>query len=63
MAESRSLPIWPTVRFDDVLVIIQLATRVDEYNIIEDIKSQKANVTIGLLFHDNMNYPKVIREA
>jgi hypothetical protein len=30
---------------------------------IEDIKSQKANVTIGQLLRDNVNYQKVIREA
>jgi len=65
IAETGSPPIrpTPTVRFDDIPVIIPPAARVDEYDIIEDIKSQKANVTIGQLLHDNVNYQKVIREA
>ena len=35
----------------------------DEYNILQDIKDQKANVTIGQLLHDNVNYQKLIRDA
>jgi hypothetical protein len=54
-----------TVRFDDVPVIIKSNPdiRIDEYDIIRDIKDQKANVTIGQLLHDNTNYQKLIREA
>jgi hypothetical protein len=37
--------------------------RVDEYDILQDIKDQKANVTIGQLLHDNANYQKQVREA
>jgi hypothetical protein len=53
------------VRFDDILVIIKTNPdiRIDEYDIIRDIKDQKANVTIGQLLHDNTNYQKLIREA
>ena len=53
----------PSVRFDDVPVVIPADPRVDEYDILGDIKSLKANVTIGQLLHDNVNYQKVIREA
>ena len=35
----------------------------DEYDILADVKAQKANVTIGQLLHDNVNYQKVIRDA
>lgn len=63
MAKSRLPPIRPTVKFDDVPVIIPPPIMVDEYDITKDIKSQKANVTIGQLLHDNVNYQKVIREA
>ena len=52
-----------TVTFDDTPVVIPAFPHVDEYDIIEDIKSQKANVTIGQLLHDNINYQKVIRDA
>jgi hypothetical protein len=54
-----------TVRFDDVAVIIKSNPDIwiDEYDIIRDIKDQKANVTIGQLLHDNTNYQKLIREA
>jgi hypothetical protein len=54
-----------TVRFDDVPVIIKSNPdiRIDENDIIRDIKDQKANVTIGQLLHDNTNYQKLIREA
>jgi hypothetical protein len=53
------------VRFDDIPVIIKTNPdiRIDEYDIIRDIKDQKANVTIGQLLHDNTNYQKLIREA
>ena len=35
----------------------------DEYDIVQDIKDQQANVTIGQLLHDNTNYQKLIRDA
>ena len=63
LGDSGSPPIRMAVTFDDVPVIIPAALRVDEYDIVEDIKSQKANVTIGQLLHDNLNYQKVIRDA
>ena len=63
LAESGPPKIRATVTFDDAPVIIPAALHVDEYNIIEDIKSQKANVTIGQLHHDNINYQRVIRNA
>jgi hypothetical protein len=46
------------VRFDDVPVVIKSNPdiRIDEYDIIRDIKDQKANVTIGQLLHYNTNY-------
>ena len=47
LADSGSPLSRTTVTFDDVPVIIPATLKVDEYNIIEDIKSQKANVTIG----------------
>ena len=50
------------VRFDDIPVIIEPEVKPDDYNIIQDIKDQKANVTIGQLLHDNANYQKLIRE-
>ena len=50
------------VRFDDVLIIIKPERKPDDYDIIQDIKDQKANVTIGQLLHDNTNYQKLIRE-
>ena len=50
------------VRFNDVLIIIEPERRPDDYNIVLDIKDQKANVTIGQLLHDNTNYQKLIRE-
>ena len=34
----------------------------DEYDIIQEIKEQKANATIGQLLHDNPNYQKLVRE-
>ena len=51
------------VRFDDTPVFIEPTRKVDDYDIIQDIKDQKANVTIGQLLHDNANYQKLIREA
>ena len=53
----------PRVRFDDTLVFIEPERKTDDYDIIQDIKYQKANVTIGQLLHDNANYQKLIREA
>jgi hypothetical protein len=43
--------------------IVPKTVRFDDYDIIRDIKDQKANVTIGQLLHDNTNYQKLIREA
>ena len=51
-----------TVRFDENLVIFQPDLKPDEYDIIQDIKEQKANATIGQLLHDNPNYQKLVRE-
>ena len=48
------------VRFDDISVIIEPEVKPDDYDIIQDIKDQKANVTIGQLLHDNVNYQKLI---
>ena len=47
----------PTVIRSDVRI------RVDEYDILQDIKEQKANVTIGQLLHDNANYQKQLKSA
>jgi Fe-S-cluster formation regulator IscX/YfhJ len=60
IADSNPKIVPKTVRFDDVLVIIKSNPdiRIDEYDIIRDIKDQKANVTIGQLLHDNTNYQK-----
>lgn len=63
MAEPGSPPIQPTVKYDDIPVIIPPTLRVDDYDIIGNIKSQKAYVTIGQLLHDNVVHQKVIREA
>ena len=35
----------------------------DQYDILQDIKNQKANVIIGQLLHDNLNYQKQVREG
>ena len=51
-----------TVRFNEIPVIIQPDPKPDEYDIIQDIKEQKANATIGQLLHDNPNYQKLVRE-
>ena len=53
----------PRVRFDDTLVFIEPERKVDDYDIIQDIKDQKANVTIRQLLHNNANYQKLIRDA
>ena len=50
------------VRFDDIPVIIEPELKPDDYDIIQDIKDQKVNITIGQLLHDNANYQKLIRE-
>jgi hypothetical protein len=65
IADSNPKIVLKTVRFDDVPVVIKSNPdiRIDEYDIIRDIKDQKANVTIGQLLHDNANYQKLIREA
>jgi hypothetical protein len=65
IADSNPKIAPKTVRFDDVPVVIKsnLDIRIDEYDIIRDIKDQKANVTIGQLLHDNTNYQKLIQEA
>ena len=64
LAESKPTPKTSgrTVRFDEIPVIIQPDPKPDEYNIIQDIKEQKANATIGQLLHDNPNYQKLVRE-
>jgi hypothetical protein len=58
ITDSNPKIVPKTVRFDDVPVIIKSNPdiRIDEYDIIRDIKDQKANVTIGQLLHDNTNY-------
>ena len=53
----------PRVRFDDTPVFIEPERKVDDYDIIQDIKDQKANVTIRQLLHDNANYQKLIWDA
>lgn len=63
LADLGPPPIWTTVTFDDVPVIIPASLKVDKYEIFADVKAQKANVTIGQLLHDNVNYQKVIRDA
>ena len=50
------------VRFDETPVVIQPDPKPDEYDIIQNIKDQKANATIGQLLHDNPNYQKLVRE-
>jgi Fe-S-cluster formation regulator IscX/YfhJ len=65
IADSNPKIVPKTVRFDDVPVVIKSNPdiRIDEYDIIRDIKDQKANVRIGQLLHDNTNYQKLIQEA
>ena len=50
------------VRFNETPVVIQPDPKPDEYDIIQDIKDQEANATIGQLLHDNPNYQKLVRE-
>lgn len=40
-----------------------IGIRVDEYDILQDLRAQKANVTIGQLLHDNPNYQKQLRDS
>jgi hypothetical protein len=49
ITDSNPRIVPKTIRFDDVPVIIKSNPdiRIDEYDIIWDIKDQKANVTIG----------------
>jgi hypothetical protein len=65
IADSNPKIVPKMVRFDDIPVIIKSNPdiRIDEYDIIRDIKDQKANVRIRQLLHDNSNYQKLIREA
>ena len=60
--EHTLKPPGRTVRFDETPVIIQPDLKPDKYDIIQDIKEQKANATIGQLLHDNPNYQKLVRE-
>ncbi|OAE32623.1 hypothetical protein AXG93_4293s1030 [Marchantia polymorpha subsp. ruderalis] len=43
------------------LICPDVNTKVDDYDILQDVKEQKANVTIGQLLHDNPNYQKQIK--
>ena len=61
-SERTSDPPSRKVRFDEIPVVIQLDLKPDEYGIIQDIKEQKANATIGQLLHDNPNYQKLVWE-
>ena len=63
LEESRPTPRAETrkVAFKDVPVIISPQLKVDESDILQDIKDQHANVTFGQLLHDNVNYQKLIR--
>ena len=56
LSEPGTPPIRTTVTFDDVPVIIPASLKIDEYDILTDVKAQKANVTIRQLLHDNINY-------
>ena len=51
------------VSFSNSPVIINPDVGTNEYNIVQDIKDQKANVTIGQLLHDSVAYQKLIRDA
>ena len=64
MAKSDSPP-RKEVRFKEnpMVILPSRDVRVDEYDILQDIKDQKANVTIGQLLHDNVNYQKQLKEA
>ena len=50
------------VSFDETPVVIQQDSKPDKYDIIQDIKDQKENATIGQPLHDNPNYQKLVRE-
>jgi hypothetical protein len=65
ITDSNPRIVPKTVTLDDIPVIVKTNPdiRIDEYDIIRDIKDQKANVTIGQLLHDNTNYQKLIQEA
>jgi hypothetical protein len=63
IASSHVEPPRKQVSFSEVPVIINPDIGSHEYNIIQDIRNQKANVTIGQLLHDNTTYQKLIREA
>ena len=60
--ENTFKPTNRAVRFHQTPVIIQPDLKLDKYDIIQDIKEQKANATIGQLLHDNPNYQKLVRE-
>ena len=64
-AEAQEPEVIRKVRFSEEPTIVGSSKpiRVDEYDILQDIKSQKANVTIGQLLHDNANYQKQVRDA
>ena len=51
------------IRFNNTPIFIESKGKVDEYDIVQDIKDQKANVTFGQLLHDNSNYLKLIWDA
>jgi hypothetical protein len=55
ITDSNPRIVPKTVKFDDVPVIIKSNPdiRIDEYDIIRDIKDQKANVTIGQLLWEH----------
>ena len=63
LLRSGLLTPHPRVRFDDTPVFIEPERKIDDYDIIQDIKDHKANVTIGQLLHDNANYEKLIQDA
>ena len=57
------IPNRKKVSFNDIPVVIGPEVSTSEYDIIQDIKDQKANVTIGQLLHDNITYQRLIRDA
>ena len=61
LTRSGSPPLHPRVQFNDTPVFIEPDRKVDDYDIVQDIKDQY--ITIGQLMHDNANYQKLIREA
>ena len=67
LEENKNVEVEPTrrVRFlgETTNIGENKPILVDEYDILQDIKDQKANVTIGQLLHDNANYQKQVREA